>query len=203
MDSRLVQANCIIFDVGNVLLSFDPEQVAKLLPEAHREAICHAMFDPDWRWSAFDLGVETNEEIAQSIADAAGVPGGREMVLHAFYHFHEIMRRLPLYHLIPELKAQGKTLYALTNYGEPAFTFARDAHPNLQMLDGEVVSSREKLVKPDPALFRLIAGRFGLNPPDTLFIDDSLQNAEAARALGFRVWHYAGDDRLPDPGGDK
>ena len=198
MDERLLNAEAIVFDVGNVLLSFEPEKVASLLPQEHRQALYNAMFGPDWRWAAFDLGVESNEEIAQSMADAAGVPGGREMVLYAYSHYHETMHPLPLYHMIPQLKSMGKRLFALTNYGEPAFSFACQAHPNLLLLEDRVVSAHEKLAKPDPAIFATLIQRCGLTPrPDhTLFIDDSLPNVLTAQALGFGTWHYAGDDVL-------
>ena len=196
MDERLLNAKAIVFDVGNVLLTFEPKEVAKLLPEAYREPLYDAMFGSDWRWAAFDLGAESNEDIAQSMADAAQVSGGKDMVLHSFYQFYETMRPLPLYHLIPELKAMGKRLLALTNYGEPAFSSTKQHFPHLQLLDGEVVSSREKVVKPDPAIFALLTERYGLTPEETLFIDDSLPNTQTAAALGFRVWHYAENDTL-------
>ena len=196
MDKRLMEAPCIVFDVGNVLLTFEPEQVALLLPKEHRQPLFDAMFGEDWRWGAFDLGAETNEDIARSMAQKAQVPGGEKMVLYALHHFHETMHPLPLYHLIPELKQMGKKLYALTNYNEPAFSLARDAHENLKLLDGQVVSAREKMVKPDHAIFRLLQSRYGLIPENTLFIDDSESNVLSAAALGFRVWHYAGEDRL-------
>lgn len=197
MDARLLETDVIVFDVGNVLLTFEPEKVASLLPREHREALFRFTFGPDWRWSAFDLSVESNEEIAQSIADKAGVPGGKDMVLYAFYEFYRTMRPLPLYHLIPTLKSMGKRLYALTNYGEPAFSSTCAAFPHMGLLDGMVVSSREKVCKPDPAIFTLLAERYGLNPKDTLFIDDSLPNTQAAAALGFKTWHYADEDVLP------
>ena len=64
------------------------------------------------------------------------------------------------------------------------------------MLEDRVVSSQEKLVKPDPAIFAQLIERGGLQPEGTLFIDDSLANVQAAAALGFRTWHYAGEDTL-------
>ena len=196
MNQRLLNADAIIFDVGNVLLPFDPQKVSSLLPEKDREALSGAMFGPDWRWSAFDLGAESNEDIAQSMADAAGLPDGKDKILYALFHFHESMVPLPLYLLIPELKRMGKKLYALTNYAEPPFSYARQRYPHLQLLDGEVVSSREKLCKPDPAIFHLIRDRYGLIPERTLFIDDSKPNVDAAAALGFLTWHYMGEDPL-------
>ena len=194
MDARLLKADTIVFDVGNVLLAFEPEKVGFLLPAEHREALFHSMFGPDCRWAAFDLGVETNEAIAQSMADAAGVPDGKDMVLHAYYEFYKTMRPLPLYQMIPALKGMGKRLFALTNYGEPAFTSACCAFPCLAQLNGMVVSSREKVCKPDPAIFSLLIQRYGVIPGETLFIDDSLPNTQTAAAIGFRTWHYAGDD---------
>ena len=59
-----------------------------------------------------------------------------------------------------------------------------------------MVSAREKLVKPDPAIFQLLTERYRLYPRDTLFIDDARANVEAAASLGFQIWHYAGEDRL-------
>ena len=197
MDARLLETDVIVFDVGNVLLSFEPEKVASLLPGEHREALSRATFGPDWRWSAFDLGVETNEEIAQSIADRAGVPGGKDMVLYAFCEFYRTMQPLPLYHLIPALKSMGKRLYALTNYGEPAFSSTCAAFPHFALMDGMVVSSREKVCKPDPAIFALLMQRYGIKPRDALFIDDSLPNVQTAAAMGFKTWHYAGENVLP------
>ena len=196
MDARLLKTDTIVFDVGNVLLSFDPKKVASLLPGERRDALYGALFGPDWRWAAFDLGVETNEEIAQSVADAAGVANGKDMVLRAFYDFYKTMEPLPLYHLIPRLKSMGKRLYALTNYGEPAFSFTCEAFPNLLLLDGLVVSAREKVCKPDSAIFALLTARYGLNPGEALFIDDSAANVQSAKAAGFRVWHYTGDDAV-------
>ena len=197
MDARLLESDSIVFDVGNVLLTFDPAKVASLLPEEHRQALSQAMFGPDWRWSAFDLGVEGNEAIAQSMADAAGVPGGKDMVLHALYTFYRTMKPLPLYHMIPALKSMGKRLFALTNYCEPSFSFTYDAFPNLHLLDGAVVSAREKICKPDPAFFGVLTERYGLIPEKTLFIDDSLANVQSAQRIGFRTWHYAGGDVIP------
>ncbi len=196
MDARLLENDSIVFDVGNVLLTFAPERVVSLLPEEHRDALSHAMFGPDWRWSAFDLGVEGNEAIAQSMADAAGVPGGKDMVLHALYTFYRTMDPLPLYQMIPALKGMGKRLFALTNYCEPSFSFTCDAFPNLLLLDGAVVSAREKRCKPDPAFFAILTERYGLIPEKTLFIDDSLPNVQSAQKIGFRTWHYAGGNVL-------
>ena len=196
MDERLRRAGTIVFDVGKVLLTFEEEHVAGLLPAAHRAALGEAMFGEVHRWSEFDLGVKPNEQIAGEIARAAGVPDGAEPVLEALVRFPETMLPLPLYGRIGELKAMGKKLYALTNYAEPSFSLTRERFPALKALDGAVVSSREKLCKPDRELYRRLIARFGIDPAEALFIDDREENVRAAASLGFRVWHYAGKDVL-------
>ncbi len=115
MDGRLLRAGAIVFDVGNVLLSFEPEKVALLLPEAHRAALKEALFGPVHRWSEFDLGRKTNEDIAREAAAAAGVPGGEEMILEVLRRFPETMGPLPLYGESGRLKRLGMRLYARTN----------------------------------------------------------------------------------------
>ena len=196
MDPRLLQAETVVFDVGKVLLTFEPERVASLLPAQHREALKEAMFGPVHRWSEFDLGRKSNEQIAFEIAAAAGVPGGAEMVLEALYRFPETMEPLPLYHCIDPLKKLGKRLYALTNYAEPSFTLTKEAFPLLKALDGEVVSAREKVCKPEEGIYRILLERYGLDPAGSLYIDDREENVRAGERAGFRVWHYAGRDVL-------
>ncbi|MEC7675624.1 MAG: HAD-IA family hydrolase, partial [Pseudomonadota bacterium] len=59
-----------------------------------------------------------------------------------------------------------------------------------------LVSGKEGLIKPDPAIFRRAAARFDLHPPATMFIDDSARNIAAARALGVQTHHVAGGPAL-------
>lgn len=193
MDQRLLDADTIVFDIGNVLLGFNAEKIAPLLPEADREPLLEAMFGPPQLWGQFDLGADSNETIARRIADAAHLPGREKEVLDLLHHFPEVMDPLPLYGLLPELRKMGKRLYALSNYPEPSFSLTALRFPFLtECLDGAVVSSREKKVKPDPEFFRLLCGRYSLVPEKCLFIDDLKANVDAAAREGFRTWHYTG-----------
>jgi len=62
--------------------------------------------------------------------------------------------------------------------------------PVFGLLRGIVVSGEERLVKPDPAIFRVAIERFGFEPADVLFVDDSAANIATARELGFDVHHF-------------
>ena len=95
--------------------------------------------------------------------------------------------------LVDELHAADVPLYAITNFSHefwPPFR-AREAALFDRFRD-VVVSGTEKLVKPDPAIYRLALARWGLEPGDTVFIDDNLANVEGARAVGMHAIHFAG-----------
>ena len=198
MDERLTRAETVVFDVGNVLLRFDAEKVLCLLPEDMRAPFRRALFDPCRLWHEFDRGLESNASIARRAAAAAGFAGQEERVLSLLALFPETMAPLPLYHLLPRLRAMGKRLYGLTNYPEPSFSITCRHFPALtEELQGIAVSSREKLFKTQPAFYRLLTERYDIDPRRALFIDDNADNIAAAQALGFSVWHYAGEDTLP------
>ncbi len=191
-DERLSEADAVVFDVGNVLLTFRPEKVALLLPEGYRAALSAVLFGPAHRWYEFDLGRTPNASLAAEISREAGVPDGGESILYVLEHFPGTMTPLPLYHTIPRLKEKGKRVYLLSNYAEPSFRLTMEAFPYLREADGEVVSSREKVCKPDPEIFRILLRRYPLDPARTLFVDDKEDNVRAGEAAGFRVWHYRG-----------
>ena len=92
----------------------------------------------------------------------------------------------------------GKKVCGLTNYCEPSFSYTMERFENLKLLDGVVVSHREKVTKPDPAIFALLIERYGVHPENALFIDDSLPNVLAAETIGFQTWHYADADTLSE-----
>ncbi len=92
--------------------------------------------------------------------------------------------------LIGALDRAGYPLFAITNFGSE---FWREFRPTCEVLDrfsDIVVSGDEKLVKPDPAIFRLAEQRFGHSAKRMLFIDDNAANIESAASLGWHVHQF-------------
>ena len=87
--------------------------------------------------------------------------------------------------ILQELQAKGYTVYGLTNWSRETFNIVYDEYEFFRKLDGIVVSADEKLLKPDPELFKVLINRYDLQPESCIFIDDNLRNYEAAKAMGF------------------
>jgi putative hydrolase of the HAD superfamily len=66
----------------------------------------------------------------------------------------------------------------------------------IEDFDVLIWSYQHGLVKPDPAIYRLVLERLGTAPEETLFLDDKLENIEAARQLGMQGLQFTTVDQL-------
>ena len=192
MDPRLLSKDILVFDVGNVLVKFDRRTISDGfgLSPALEEAVFGSGL---WAW--IDSGLIGTGDLARLMCRS--VPSDSEedylrvcRLLDEFYRC-EVPLEPSLW--LPELKAAGKKLYYLTNYASPAFERTMEQFPFFKAFDGGVVSAHEHIVKPMPAIYRLLCRRYGFSPQDALYIDDSPANIEAARQEGFSVWLHRGE----------
>lgn len=86
--------------------------------------------------------------------------------------------------LLKELKRQGYHLYGLTNWCSKVHDTMHQFEI-FDLLDGQVISSEEHYIKPEPEIYLRLFERFGLNPSECVFADDKAENVEGARALGM------------------
>jgi 2-haloacid dehalogenase len=92
--------------------------------------------------------------------------------------------------VLDELRGNGIRLYALTNWSQHTFPFALARYPFLRWFEDIVVSGREGLIKPDPAIFQLLMSRFGIAASRSVFIDDAPKNVAAAAQLGYHAVQF-------------
>jgi HAD superfamily hydrolase (TIGR01509 family) len=98
--------------------------------------------------------------------------------------------------ILEALHARNTPLYAITNWNHDKFRDARGAYSFLNSFRGIVVSGDERIVKPDPAIYRLLCTRYQLHAEDCLFIDDSANNVAGARVVGMRALQFHGPEQL-------
>jgi 2-haloacid dehalogenase len=191
-----VPVKAVVFDLGGVLIDWDPRYLYRklLADEAAVEEFLATVCTPAWN-AEQDRGRPFAEGIAELVerhpAHAAAI---------AAYHerWPEMLGgEVPgSVEVLAELRGAGVPLYALTNWSAETFGVARERFGFLEWFEGVLVSGEERLIKPDPRIFRLLLDRFGLDPASTVFVDDSEANVAAARELGLDAVRFTGPGRL-------
>jgi 2-haloacid dehalogenase len=181
----------VVFDVGKVLVDWAPHYLYdKLIPDAdERAAFLRDVVTSAWHFQ-HDAGRPFAETSAELIAE---FPRHRALIEAWGPRFNETIPHLVpgMADLVSDLAARDVPLFGITNFsGEFWKPFvAREAALFAPFRD-IVVSGDEKLTKPDAAIYRLALHRFGLAPREGLFVDDRLENVEAAEANGFAGHHF-------------
>lgn len=187
MNSKLVKSDVIVFDIGNVLLEYSPTFLLKKSLNSEDKAYMDGIFKSK-HWQSLDRGTISVDEAAQLMSEEGSLD--RAKVLKLLNTFAEFMPEMPAASLISSLKEQGKKLYLLSNFQEKAFEQVRHRHEFFKKIDGWVVSSHVKINKPDFGIYKCLIDKFELNPKNCCFIDDTLENIEAALKMGFETIHY-------------
>jgi 2-haloacid dehalogenase len=188
------KASIVVFDMGGVLLDWDPRHLYRKL-----------IADPNEMERFLSTVTTTAWHVVQ---DGGGDPGeatrrltaqhpGKEALIEAFYgRFDEMLDHpfLDMAMLVERLHAAGTPLYLLSN--APGFLDAwlrgpaRQRHPFLGHFRDYVVSGLVRCCKPDAAIYDLVCRTGGFQPGDAVLIDDNLPNVEGARAFGMHAIHH-------------
>lgn len=187
------RVHTIVFDLGNVLIRWDPRILFRKMfaeDEAAMEHFLSEVCNSEWNEQQ-DRGRSWKHGIELAIQEHPS----HERHIRAFHERWEEM--IPgaideTVEILAELRALDVRLLALTNWSDETFPIALRRFPFLAWFEGIVVSGREQLVKPDPAIYRLLIDRYQLVPQSTVFIDDSIRNVEASIREGLHGIHFQG-----------
>jgi 2-haloacid dehalogenase len=177
----------VVFDIGGVLLDWNPRYVYRELfdDEENMERFLAEVCTMEWH-RGNDLGVPYGESCA---ALAERHPDHADMIW-AWGRRTEDMIGGPIdgtVEILRALLAAGVPCYALTNMEAETYPLRRERYDFMRWFAGTVVSSHEHVAKPDPEIFHRLLERFGLTAAATLLIDDSRVNVDAARAVGMQA----------------
>jgi 2-haloacid dehalogenase len=186
----------VVFDLGNVLVRWD------------RRYLYEQLIDDPVELDRFLDEILTLEEnarldrgmpLAELTADLGDRFPTHRALIDAFRHrwtetLGEVIEGSVA--ILEDLRALDPRprLLALSNWGRDTFAEAEARLDFLRHFDAAVISGREGVVKPEPAIFELLCERHDVEPRDAVFIDDSAANVAAAAALGFGTIHFT------DPG---
>ena len=180
----------VVFDFGGVLIDWNPRYLYRTMfdDEAEMEQFLAEVVSPAWnleqdRGRTFRAAVDALVEEHPQHADR----------IEAFWtRWTETLGDADsgTVAILAELRATGMRVFGLTNWSAETFPHARPRYPFLEWFEDIVVSGEVRLAKPDPAIYRLLLDRHGLDAARTIFIDDSPANVEAAAALGLRAIRF-------------
>ena len=183
----------VIFDIGNVLIEWQPERFydASIGPDRRRAMFAdvdlHAMND------RVDSGGGFADEIARTARD---FPDHAEAIL--MWHSHWLdMARPEIPHsvrLLRALRARGMPVFALSNFGLEPFGMARGVYPFLDEFDRLFLSGAMGVTKPAPRIYQMLEEGCGLPPAALLFTDDRAENIEAAASRGWQTHLFDGPE---------
>lgn len=187
----------VVFDLGGVLVDWDPRYLyRRLLPEDEVEEFLDEVDFMAWNHRA-DAGGSWADAVAEH---AEQYPHRRELLAAYPERFPESLAgEVPgTVRVLRDLHDDGVRLLALTNWSAETFPHARAMFAFLSLFEDVVVSGEERVTKPDPAVFRLVLDRFGLDAARTVFVDDSARNVAAAADEGLVAVRFRDAEQLRD-----
>jgi len=175
----------IVFDIGNVMSDFQWKKVIDSLDisEEAAKVLSNRVFQ-DPLWDEYDRGVMGDAQVTVALRrNCAGFEAEFDLL---YEHFADLVVERPYAEaMVRDLKESGYRVYVLSNYGDTMYQKNGRYFRFLKLVDGAVFSWREKLIKPDPAIYQLLLERFSLKAEETLFLDDKAVNVEAAEREGI------------------
>lgn len=175
----------LVFDFGKVLVDYDFEAFfRKYIPDTERcLAFTPVLYNEEVQ-QLLDREIRPFEVIMEEII-ARNKEYEPEIRLFN-EHYPEVVTNevVGMRQLLTQLKSEGNKLYGLTNWcSKVRITMAQ--YPIFNLLDGQIISSEEKVIKPEPEIYHRLFQKFNLKPEECIFTDDRSENIEGGRRLGM------------------
>ena len=178
-----------LFDLGGVFFDWDPNHFYKNVFEniEEREFFLAEVCNDHW-----NVQQDAGRSIAEAELELIPKFPHYEKEIKMYYKNHRKMIRGVFEEsidILKKLKDKNYDCYVLSNWSAETFEGMTDDYPFLKLFDGLLISGEDKLIKPDHAIYQLARDRFNLNPEETVFIDDKLENIQAAQEMNFKTIH--------------
>ncbi|QHQ36360.1 HAD-IA family hydrolase [Algicella marina] len=185
----------LIFDIGNVLITWNPERLyGKLMSEEAREAL-FAKVDLHGMNDRIDCGAPFRETV---YATAEKFPHHGDHI--RMWHDRWIEMASPVidgsWKILRHMRAAGVPVFALSNFGVESFAHAETCYPELKEFDRRFISGHMKVIKPAARIYEMVEEESGLAGSELFFTDDRADNIAAAEARGWIGHRFDGPEGL-------
>jgi len=188
----------IIFDLGKVLVKFDPKKPFKSIFKSEDEINFFFKNICTWNWHINqDIVYDTRPATEKKIKE---FPEFQEAI-NAFYgRFQEMIVGVYEQNLkiALELKKKNIPIYILSNFPGDQFDIFASNYDFVKEFDDMIISGKVGMKKPDPEIYKLCISKFNCNPKKTLFVDDRPENTKAAEKLNFQTITLDKPDKLSE-----
>lgn len=187
----------VIFDIGNVLIEWQPERFYDAVIGEERRRAMFAQVDLHAMNDLVDMGHHFTDTI---YATAEKYPDWRDEIRMWHDRWSE-MASPAIDHsvrLMGALQARGIPVFSLTNFGIQSYDFAATHYPFLRQFDRDFISGHMKVIKPNPEIYRMVEDASGLSGDALIFADDRADNIAAASARGWRTHLFEGPQGWAD-----
>ena len=184
-----------IFDMGNVLLDYNPGEIMKQLvrdPEKFPAVMAATLASS--QWALLDQGILTQEEaLAQMIQQA---PRYQREIEEVMARWDETLAPIPgMLELVAQLKKKGYGLHLLSNASLRFYQYA-ERYPVMALFDSLNISASMKLIKPDPKIYQHVLRERNLIADACLFVDDREDNIQGAQSCGLHTFQFTSPERF-------
>ena len=188
----------IIFDIGNVLLQFNPlDYLKKTFNDDNIETLIYKEVFKSEEWINLDRGILTQDQATKTISQRN--PDHKTHIEICMDNWIDILTPIEgTVKIVSILKENGYKLYLLSNFHSLAFETIYSRYDFLKLFDGGVISYKENLLKPETEIYAKLLDNYNLAPEECLFIDDTLINVEAANKLGINTIHFSNCEALKE-----
>ncbi len=187
----------VVFDIGNVLLEWNPHRMYDAAFGPERRAALFAEVD----LSGMNLDVDRGAPFKASVEAMAAKHPGWAAEIQLWYDRWLDMATPAIDHsvrLMRALQSKGIPVVSLTNFGIDTYALAAQHYDFLNEFDTDFISGHMGVIKPDPAIYQKLEDKLGLSGDALIFTDDSEANIAAAAARGWRTHHFTGPQGWAD-----
>lgn len=185
-EKRVTMRKNIVFDIGNVLVDYNIKAfLAKkgFGSDMIKRILKASIMSP--YWEAFERCDLSEEEAMRAFVSLD--PEIEKEIYEAYENIHGMLTIRPFaISLVKELKEKGYGVYYLSNYSSKAYRECNDSLAFMEYMDGGCLSFQEKMTKPDVRFYNCFLERYHLSAQDCIFVDDTPENVEVAKQLGFQ-----------------
>ncbi len=189
--------NAVIFDIGNVLIEWQPERFYDRVIGEPRRREMFAALDLHKMNDDIDKGADFRPTVT---AFAAANPDWHADIM--MWHDNWLEMAAPdipgSVAILRALRNAGTPVFALSNFGIQTFEIAEPVYPFLAEFDRRYISGHLRVTKPDAAIYQMVEEDCGLDPATLFFTDDRRENIDAAGVRGWQTHLFEGAEGLAE-----